>query len=722
MVTVFQAQHISHPGHPGGVPMALLPATVVSKDLLVLAVSSTNGSAPTVATCPVSTQGMRPVVAPAAVATPAAPAAHHSATTAMWQAAAATTTPRLSRSAHSASATELRRPSAVAAVPAPAPAPNTPAGGKAASAVRIAGRTFKRVRELGRGSFGVVWEVREVLPAAAGTDTAAEGPVLALKWSTPARKEMMEACLLEAEVLRLLADALPGSKAASGEERVPRHEAHGVVAPTVPGPMGIAPPNGSHVLLAMSKLEGRPLDQWLYGADEQCLKAISIQQLLEGPMPGGRLATRSLAGAAGLCAALLQQMAPIFGALSDIAYHRDVSAHNFLIREGEDGEQAQFSVLDFGLAVRSRTWSTEWKVRNIAGDPRYFSPAAWMLLAHGHKYVEAHPDPQFRRQYRDRLDHYALGVLVLEVLFALWSGEELIAGASEAAGADASKVKDVAGAADRQALLQARAAWREYWTEVMGLFQRFHRDGAQAIRQALARSEGISQLVSKLRALCAALKAAQGAAANLAPGSSAVLVFQIAAGLVDWRSSWPSWPELETLTERPAASDDMVAEVPVDKEADSVDPAAADSSEVQKAVNANTAQECVEAAREEDKEDSPRTPNTKWRFGHGHRRINTFSEGGSSRKSSREDTKASLAKGSPGDHTANAQAEKCTDICGMKRSAMRTTVVAAQTPPPDQGKAKRFLHRRVWTVDEAIGLLRGVPQKEVGLGAGSGFS
>merc|ERR1740138_605790 len=151
-----------------------------------------------------------------------------------------------------------------------------------------------------------------------------------------------------------------------------------------------------------------------------------MAELLDGPLPGGKLATRDLEGACRTGAALLSQMAPVFAALDSIAYHRDVSGHNLLLREGAEEGAEQFAVLDFGLAVRGHgRWQREWITRNIAGDPRYFSPAAWMLLAYGHKYLESHPDPGFRRQYEYRIDHFALGVLSLEVVFTLWNGHEL---------------------------------------------------------------------------------------------------------------------------------------------------------------------------------------------------------------------------------------------------------------------------------------------------------
>merc|ERR1719361_1855919 len=220
----------------------------------------------------------------------------------------------------------------------------------------------------------------------------------------------------------------------------------------------------------MSKLEGKPVDQWLYGVDENYLKAIPMAELLDGPLPGSKLATRDLAGASLAAAALCSQLAPVFAALTKIAYHRDVSAHNFLVR-GADGAE-EFALLDFGLAVRASSWQRECKMQNISGDPRYFSPAAWLLMVHGYKYLDSHPNPSFLEQYKCRMDHFSFGVLVLEVLFALWRGPE------------AEPKLDTPQA---QALAAARAAWRAFWADCMAFFQMFHKQGAAATREALAR-------------------------------------------------------------------------------------------------------------------------------------------------------------------------------------------------------------------------------------------
>jgi len=406
--------------------------------------------------------------------------------------------------------------------------------------MNVGGCHFERVRVLGKGSFGIVWEVNESL-ASSGKSKLAKDFTLALKCSMPANQNMLEACLLEAEVLQQLAKALPADVVAYN--RVPQYVTHSV-SPSSAASAGNSPDASSdgqpppRVLVVMSKLDGKPLDQWLYGIDENRIKTIGMAELLNGPLPGGKLATRDLASAGATTAALISQMAPVFTALSKIAYHRDISAHNFLIREAEEGRE-EFAVLDFGLAVRSGSWQTDYKTRNISGDPRYFSPAAWMLMVYGYKYLDAHPDPSFLEQYKFRMDHFSFGVMALEVFFALWKGPE-----SEGS----------LGAEQVHALSKARAAWRAFWTDSVGFFQMFHTQGASTTRQTLARSQAMTKYADKLRTLTQALQNA----AKCHQHSEVAAVLAISADLVDPRGSM-KWQDLRGLLRRAAGTPAVTA-------------------------------------------------------------------------------------------------------------------------------------------------------------------
>jgi len=403
--------------------------------------------------------------------------------------------------------------------------------------VKVGGRYFERVRVLGKGSFGIVWEVNESATSS-GKSKSAKDFKLALKCSMPANQKMLEACLLEAEVLQQLALALPADVVAYN--RVPQYVTHSV-SPSKAASAGNSPElfaegqSPPRVLVVMSKLDGKPLDQWLYGIDENRIKTIGMAELLNGPLPGGRLATRDLASAGATTAALISQMAPVFMALAKIAYHRDISAHNFLIREAEEGKE-EFAVLDFGLAVRSDSWQKEYKTRNISGDPRYFSPAAWMLMVYGYKYLDAHPDPSFLEQYKFRMDHFSFGVMALEVFFALWKGPEC-----EASG--------ILGAEQVHALSKARAAWRAFWTDSVNFFQMFHTKGASTTRQTLARSQAITKYADKLKTLTQALHQA----AKCHQHGVVAAVLEISADLVDPRGSM-KWQDLTGLLRRAAGT------------------------------------------------------------------------------------------------------------------------------------------------------------------------
>jgi len=375
----------------------------------------------------------------------------------------------------------------------------------------VGGRKFKRSGKLGQGSFAVVWEAYEVCNG--GSGTAEHGAsALALKCSRPATPQLREACLFEAEVLRRLAMALPPK----ATNRVPKYIAHETYhEAATPGVSG-GPSTTEKVLLVMSKLEGKPLDEWLYGTTcPNQLKGMSMAALLDGPLPGGQIATCDLASAGAVGAAFMSQMAPVMAALTSIAYHRDISAHNFLVQQTTQG--MQFSILDFGLAVRSSSWTADYKKMNICGDPRYFTPAAWMLMVYGHEYITANMDNSLLQQYLKRIDHFSFGVLMLEVFFGLWKGPDVDT---------------------KRCVIEAWLAWRGYWSDAVALFQAYHAEGPEALRHKMARSSATTVQVQRLRHLCRALRAAAPVVASTSPAVSAIFraaaEFVDPAGTLDW--------------------------------------------------------------------------------------------------------------------------------------------------------------------------------------------
>eukprot|EP00439_Symbiodinium_sp_Y106_P078687 s31_g17.t1 len=327
----------------------------------------------------------------------------------------------------------------------------------------IDGTKYEVIGKVGSGSFGTVHQALELVDAEKNIRKENFIPV-AVKRSSPQKPEILEAALLEAKILQKMADP-------SFDGLLPRYVSHGVIPP----PPGSDIKKQAEVVLAMTKLPGIPLDFWIYGIDEQALKSVSIPKMVDGDLPGA-CRTRRLEHCADMCLELLRTMCPIFSTLRKFAFHRDISAHNFLIDDVKDNT-AKFAVLDFGLAVRADKWRREWGTRNIAGDPRYFAPAAWMQLTCGHKYVACHPESCWVKQYAHRLDHYSFGMLILEMLFALWKGPE----ADEEDWAQSGELSDQVKSW-RSSFLTTRSAWKAWWKTCVRLFQSFHNGGAHALR------------------------------------------------------------------------------------------------------------------------------------------------------------------------------------------------------------------------------------------------
>lgn len=562
----------------------------------------------------------------------------------------------------------------VPTAPSAAKAPAAPSAAKApappASSLTIGTRTFDRIRSLGSGSFGVVWEVTE--------RSRESGHLLALKKSSPKdNKEMVEACLLEAEVLRELAQRLPATVVE--QNFVPRYEAHCLLSNA----------GQTQVLLAMSKLSGRPLDRWLYGVDERMLNTMSIEAILDGPLPDGQRSTKSLEQACDFTLALMNQMTPIFEKLQTIAYHRDISAHNFLI--DIEGQKPHFSVLDFGLAVRSSSWKSEWHGRNIAGDPRYFSPAAWMQLTHGFKYLENNPRTDWKQQYVGRLDHYSFGILVCELLFGLWQGPTEF---------EEEKAEKMPSATWRTNLEAARQAWRAYWATCVGLCQRFHSQGSRAVRHHLAGGH-LDAVAEQMQALCASLaQAAQGCPGNAGDHPRARALLRAAAELIDPRSSI-GWQELKLrMAELPEGSfDSGSSEAAEAAQANDEKRAAASGS------SSSVPPQPEQPGQEETAEEPPPAPESEEPVQTA--AVSASAAAGnkdepssppptllnSSRRSQSEETRAASQAAKMG--------EAAPEAAEAPEAAAASNVTASWKPAP---------HRRNWTLDSPWALLRGVVQ------------
>lgn len=218
----------------------------------------------------------------------------------------------------------------------------------------------RQISELGRGAFGRVLEVCSVC------SSGVSGVSSALKITVDNPLE------LEAEVLKELS--------LRSLEGVPRYFGHGT----------------GYIWMSVEK--GMDLAKWLYKK---------------------RWGTFTSAASFSLASVLLEQMLPVLETLEKIAFHRDISAKNFLIDESSAG--FKFKLLDFGLAVDARNWqSGGWKVEGVGGNPLYFPPGSWLAMAG----ALSHAPAAIQDQYACRLDHYAFGILLSEVVFITWMGSK----------------------------------------------------------------------------------------------------------------------------------------------------------------------------------------------------------------------------------------------------------------------------------------------------------
>uniref|UniRef100_A0A7S1S0D7 Protein kinase domain-containing protein n=1 Tax=Alexandrium catenella TaxID=2925 RepID=A0A7S1S0D7_ALECA len=388
---------------------------------------------------------------------------------------------------------------------------DAPAGG---GEVSIKAAPCLSTEVIGRGAFGVVWRAHQV--PGTSNENAEDPPdkEVAVKVVSAKDSSSFVAAAFEAELLRILTVALGRSGS-----HVPRYFAHSSSRSSS------SASGGGTVRLAMSFVPGGALDKWLYGISDEEHKTVEVEQLVNGRLPGGQQGSWTLGRACSIVQELMLQLCGVFAALQPIAYHRDVSSHNVLVDFPNGPERPDFSLIDFGLSVRSGSWSREWRTSNLAGDPRYWTPSAWMAFAFGFKYVATHPNAGFQQQYLSRMDHFSFGVLGLETLFALWRSSDGHEG-------------------KHPGLLEMRAAWSRYWAAVIRLFQMFHMQGPQDVRHFLSQSQedGVNDLVDSLRQL---RHAARRAAEQPANAHCAALLL-VLADLVDEKGT-VTWGDLPTL-------------------------------------------------------------------------------------------------------------------------------------------------------------------------------
>lgn len=263
--------------------------------------------------------------------------------------------------------------------------------------VSIGSLRFRCTGILGRGSFSEVWS-GEIM----GSKDYQE---VALKDIVCHSHADLQQALFEANLLNTLLKQLPASPRQgyghSHGMRIPRYLAHRVDQQ----------PNGKwHVRMAMTRMPGEPLDVFL---KQPC----ATEQ--DGP--------NAVRCGCALAAQLIRQLGPTLEQIGHFAWHRDVNAHNVLVSDALTGGRLQmcadpeeiaaraaFWLIDFGLAVESRSWASAWPTSDIAGDCRYWPTSSWMVSFYGPDGIAPHKD--LIHQYETRLDIFGLGITALELI------------------------------------------------------------------------------------------------------------------------------------------------------------------------------------------------------------------------------------------------------------------------------------------------------------------
>lgn len=382
--------------------------------------------------------------------------------------------------------------------------------------VDVANHTFAIMRELGRGNFGIVYEANS-REASGLVEVAIKVSMVNNDHASYSIQSQAVQLQTECRVLQQLTTKL----ACQSSLHSPQYLAHAVTP--------------SKVTLAMTKVPGLPLGKWLYGMDAGELSTVTPHEYFEGRLPSGtgsHTSSMAFGSACHLTVALLSQLAPVFATLQDIAFHRDVSAQNLMLDDSGGGPL--FGLIDFGLAMEVPRWLQGWRTEDVGGDPRYWSPAHWMKGFFGVDCVEFE-QPALGYLFRERLDHYSLGVVALELLFGLWRGPSGEPPAAPGAW---------------QAVVQARAEWRNYWRLAATIREVFTRRAGDplALRREMVDSGLLASFSTAHDALRVALHVAAASGPSVHDCHAASLVLAL-ANLID-PSSRLSWDELSELMSR----------------------------------------------------------------------------------------------------------------------------------------------------------------------------
>lgn len=401
------------------------------------------------------------------------------------------------------------------AVPNADTAPSNRAAAAAGSLLTVSGEKYRLEKKLGQGMYGTVWSGNKCK----GEDRG-ELREVAIKMMEPSDATNMNLAKFELFVLQELSKKIPESSEAASH--VPRYIGHNIAFSTKIGSQEMQ----ASVNVVMSKVNGSPVDEWLYGLDVEDQKHTPASLLLDGPLPGSRLGRFDFSEACAVTTCIIKQLATVLDPLSEFAFHRDISAHNVMV-SGTGPLDLQCVLIDFGLCVKKQDWCHTWRTALVCGDARYWMPAAWLITAHGVQALDRQPCTL--KQYTEKIDHYATGILALEVFFSLWQ---------QPAGSCSQKDQ-----AAHQAFKPARNAWRKYWEQAVQLWQDAQECSSFAqLQKAMIREQSVHHLNMSLRELKIALRQL----ASKAIGGSQGLL-KIIVDLID-DTSTTSWKVASKLT------------------------------------------------------------------------------------------------------------------------------------------------------------------------------
>jgi len=356
---------------------------------------------------------------------------------------------------------------------------------------------------IGVGSFGVVW---------AG-DCAGFGQVAVKEIVCQSQTDFARA-MYEAELLWVLTKKR--SEQLGHELQIPAF---------VSAEVATLSPDMYRVRLAMARVPGIPLDKFLRKEQQEMEAAADVYE--------ARIA--QLDKACSFAREIVMQLAPTMERIANLAYHRDVNAHNILISlESVDKSiKPSFGLVDFGLAVDAFRWQggpvpssaevptgmlpgeQEWEHLDVGGDCRYWPTSAWKQFEVGCQ--ELAQEKALCSEYQTHLDFQGLGITALQVLADMIPESTDQSHASSPAQLSSSRRQHVAAGED--AVLHScgvlKASWHDYWVTSShywsALLETFRNNGDWNALKMEFISIGVhKKIASALRAVRKSLKETLG--------------------------------------------------------------------------------------------------------------------------------------------------------------------------------------------------------------------